>query len=191
MTAGDLQELVKTYKAIVIEKHDEPIPQDPFGQLFKAVEAVFASWNGKRAIDYRREFKISSKMADGAAVNVQTMVFGNIGSNSATGFAFTRDPETGQKLLFGDYLERAQGEDIVAGIRTPKPISEMKKNMPKMYDDLMNVRKTLEHHFKKSSRYGIYNTREQEFESCVKSIQCSDSRSTTRAYLSRNIRDAG
>ena len=87
-----------------------------------AIEAVFSSWNGKRAVDYRREFKITPKTANGTACNVQTMVFENLGGNSATGVAFTRDPGTGENVLFGDYLDRAQGEDIVAGIRTPSQL---------------------------------------------------------------------
>ena len=130
LTAQDMQELVNIYKQIIQENTGKPIPQDPYQQLFMAIEAVFASWNGKRAIDYRREFKITPKIANGTAANVQTMVFGNMGANSATGVAFTRDPGTGENVLFGDYLDRAQGEDIVAGIRTPKPISEMKQTMP-------------------------------------------------------------
>jgi pyruvate,orthophosphate dikinase len=148
LSAKDMQELVAIYKGIVEEKYGKPVPQNPYDQLFMAIEAVFASWNGKRAVDYRREFKISSKIANGTAANVQAMVFGNMGSESATGVAFTRDPGTGENVLFGDYLDRAQGEDIVAGIRTPKPISEMKRSMPKMYQALMDVRETLEEHFK-------------------------------------------
>ncbi len=148
LTAKDMQKLVNIYKHIILENTGKPIPQDPYEQLFMAIEAVFASWNGKRAQDYRREFKISSKTANGTACNVQAMVFGNLGANSATGVAFTRDPGTGENVLFGDYLDNAQGEDIVAGIRTPKPILEMKQTMPKMYVALMRVRETLEHHFK-------------------------------------------
>ncbi len=102
----------------------------------------------RRAVDYRREFKITPKVANGTAANVQTMVFGNLGNCSATGVAFTRDPGTGENVLFGDYLDRAQGEDIVAGIRTPKPIYEMSKTMPDMYRELQKVRETLERHFK-------------------------------------------
>jgi pyruvate, orthophosphate dikinase len=144
----DMKELVHTYKHIIAEQSGKPLPQDPYEQLFMAIEAVFASWNGKRAVDYRREFKISTKTANGTAANVQAMVFGNMGKESATGVAFTRDPGTGENKLFGDYLDRAQGEDIVAGIRTPKPISEMRQSMPKMYKALMDVRETLENHFK-------------------------------------------
>ena len=150
LNTQDMQELVKIYKRIVEENYGKPVPQNPYEQLFMAIEAVFASWNGKRAIDYRREFKISAKIANGTAANVQAMVFGNMGSESATGVAFTRDPGTGENVLFGDYLDRAQGEDIVAGIRTPKPISEMRQTMPKMYSALMDVRETLERHFKEA-----------------------------------------
>jgi pyruvate,orthophosphate dikinase len=147
LTAEDLQELVRTYKHIIEEESGKPVPQDTYQQLFLAIEAVFASWNGKRAIDYRREFKITPKIANGTACNIQAMVFGNLGAKSATGVAFTRDPGTGENVLFGDYLEKAQGEDIVAGIRTPKPIAEMKQRFPKNYDDLQRVRRKLEEHF--------------------------------------------
>src|SRR4030042_3220789 len=116
-------------------------------QLRLAIEAVFKSWMGKRAVDYRKEFNITRDMANGTAVNVCTMVFGNMGFDSATGVAFTRDPGTGENVLYGEYLVNAQGEDVVAGIRTPKPIQEMKKEMPKTYKELERVRKTLEKHF--------------------------------------------
>ena len=148
LTSEDMQQLVKIYKRIIEEHFGKPLPQDTYEQLFMAIEAVFASWNGKRAVDYRREFKITTKTANGTAANVQAMVFGNMGEQSATGVAFTRDPGTGENMLFGDYLDRAQGEDIVAGIRTPKPISEMRQTMPNMYNALMDVRETLERHFK-------------------------------------------
>ncbi len=148
LTSKDMQELVGIYKQIIETNTGKPAPQDPYRQLFMAIEAVFASWNGKRAVDYRREFKITPKIANGTAVNVQSMVFGNMGENSATGVAFTRDPGTGENVLFGDFLDRAQGEDIVAGIRTPRPITEMKQTMPKNYEDLMRVRHTLEQHFR-------------------------------------------
>jgi pyruvate,orthophosphate dikinase len=144
----DLQRLVDIYKHIVEEHAGKPIPYDPYEQLFMAVEAVFASWNGKRAVEYRREFKITPEIADGTAVNVQMMVFGNVGDRSATGVVFTRNPSTGENVLFGDYLDRAQGEDIVAGIRTPKPVAEMKQDMPEVYEDLLKVRETLERHFR-------------------------------------------
>lgn len=148
LSAKDLKELVNTFKSIVLKNYGKHIPQDVYEQLFMAIEAVFSSWNGKRAVDYRREFRITQKIANGTACNIQTMVFGNIGKNSATGVAFTRDPGTGKNILFGDFLEKAQGEDIVAGIRTPRPIFEMKQVMPKMHKALMNVKHTLEDHFK-------------------------------------------
>jgi len=117
-------------------------------QLELAIEAVFRSWMGKRAVDYRKEFKITPEMANGTAVNICTMVFGNMGFDSATGVAFTRDPGTGENVFYGEYLVNAQGEDVVAGIRTPKPIQEMKKEMPKIYRELERVRKILEEHFR-------------------------------------------
>jgi pyruvate,orthophosphate dikinase len=148
LDTADMKNLVETYKQIVHESTGKPLPQDPYEQLFMAIQAVFASWNGKRAVDYRKEFKISTQTANGTAANVQAMVYGNMGKESATGVAFTRDPGTGENVLFGDYLDRAQGEDIVAGIRTPKSISQMRQSMPKMYQALMDVRETLERHFK-------------------------------------------
>jgi len=150
LTVEDLKDLVNIFKKIIIDNTGKSIPQDVYQQLFMAIEAVFASWNGKRAIDYRKEFKITPKIANGTACNIQTMVFGNMGGNSATGVAFTRDPGTGENALFGDYLDRAQGEDIVAGIRTPKPIAEMRNAMPDMYRELLKVRETLEQHFKEA-----------------------------------------
>jgi pyruvate,orthophosphate dikinase len=147
LSAGDLQELVNRFKKIVLQNVGNPVPQEPCEQLFMAIRAVFASWNGKRAIDYRREFKITPETANGTAVNVQAMVFGNLGDRSATGVAFTRDPATGENVFFGDYLNKAQGEDIVAGIRTPKPIAEMHRDMPQVYSELLKVRSILERHF--------------------------------------------
>jgi pyruvate,orthophosphate dikinase len=148
LTTDDLRELVNIYKLIVRGNFGKAVPQDPREQLWLAVRAVFSSWNGKRAVDYRREFKITPEMASGTAANVQAMVFGNMSPRSATGVAFTRDPGTGENIFFGDYLTMAQGEDIVAGIRTPKPISELKQGMPEVYGQLMKVRETLEKHYK-------------------------------------------
>jgi len=148
LSSFDLHGLVETFKRIIEDNVGKPIPNDPYEQLFMAIEAVFASWNGKRAVDYRREFKITPEIANGTAVNVQAMVFGNVGEHSATGVVFTRNPSTGENVLFGDYLERAQGEDIVAGIRTPKPIFEMKQVMPEVHGELLKVRETLETHFR-------------------------------------------
>ena len=148
LSSFDLKELAETFKQIIVDAVGKPIPKDPYEQLFMVIEAVFASWKGKRAVDYRREFKITPEIADGTAVNVQTMVFGNVGYRSSTGVVFTRNPSTGENVLFGDYLECAQGEDIVAGIRTPKSIFEMKQIMPAVYDELLKVRETLEKHFR-------------------------------------------
>ncbi len=118
----------------------KPFPADPYEQLEIAIKAVFNSWGGKRAVDYRREFKITPEMANGTAVNVVTMVFGNMGDDSATGVGFTRDPGTGENLMFGEYLINAQGEDVVAGIRTPKPVAELEKEMPDLYRQLVELR---------------------------------------------------
>ncbi|MEM4729641.1 MAG: pyruvate, phosphate dikinase [Thermoplasmata archaeon] len=148
LTTEDLRELVNVYKLIVRGNYGRPIPSDPYEQLALAIRAVFASWNGKRCVDYRREFKITLEMANGTAANVQAMVFGNLGPRSATGVAFTRDPGTGENVFFGDYLMSAQGEDIVAGIRTPRPIAELKHQMPEVYEQLLKVREILEKHFK-------------------------------------------
>ncbi len=142
-----LKSICKQYLALVKKATGSPFPKDPLVQLELAIDAVFRSWMGKRAVDYRREFKITPEMANGTAVNVCTMVFGNMGPDSATGVAFTRDPGTGENVLYGEYLVNAQGEDVVAGIRTPKPIQEMKKEMPRTYRDLEKTRKILEGHF--------------------------------------------
>jgi pyruvate, orthophosphate dikinase len=133
---------------LIKKKTGKPFPQDPHVQLELAVESVFKSWMGKRAIDYRKEFKITKGMADGTAVNICTMVFGNMGDDSATGVAFTRDPATGENRFFGEYMINAQGEDVVAGIRTPKPIRELRKEMPGLYPELEELRHTLENHYR-------------------------------------------
>ena len=147
LDADCLKDLSGQYLALVKKRTGSPFPEDPMAQLSLAIEAVFRSWMGKRAIDYRKEFKITPEVADGTAVNICTMVFGNMGFDSATGVAFTRDPGTGENVLYGEYLVNAQGEDVVAGIRTPKSIQEMKKEMPRTYRELERVRKTLEAHF--------------------------------------------
>ncbi|MGZ3569238.1 MAG: pyruvate, phosphate dikinase [Thermodesulfobacteriota bacterium] len=148
LNADHLKDICKQYLAVIKKKAGTPFPQDPMVQLMLAIEAVFKSWMGKRALAYRKEFNITPEMANGTAVNVCTMVFGNMGFDSATGVAFTRDPGTGENVLYGEYLVNAQGEDVVAGIRTPKPIQEMKKEMPKIYRELERVRKKLEEHFR-------------------------------------------
>ena len=146
LTAESLTALVADYKKLVIDQSGRPFPQDPVEQLFMAVEAVFRSWNNERAIIYRNLNRISHDL--GTAVNVQSMVFGNMGDDCGTGVAFTRNPSTGEKALYGEFLTNAQGEDVVAGIRTPRPISELKDQMPEMYKQFVQAADTLEHHYK-------------------------------------------
>ena len=129
LTAPMLQDIIRDYKAIYKKEIGEEFPEDPLKQLKLAIEAVFGSWFGKRAVDYRNINEIPHDL--GTAVNVQTMVFGNMGNDSGTGVAFTRNPSTGEKILYGEYLINAQGEDVVAGIRTPQKISELSKELPK------------------------------------------------------------
>jgi pyruvate, orthophosphate dikinase len=148
LNAAALKEVCEKFSEIVLKKTKKPFPEDPYVQLEIAVEAVFKSWMGKRAVDYRREFQITPEMADGTAVNVCTMVFGNLGDDSATGVAFTRNPGNGENRLYGEYMINAQGEDVVAGIRTPKPISEMRRDMPGVYKQLEELRHTLEKHYR-------------------------------------------
>jgi pyruvate,orthophosphate dikinase len=145
LSADDLKELVKRYMKIY-ENSKKDFPQDPFVQLKMSIEAVFRSWNVPRAVTYRRINNIPNDL--GTAVNVVAMVFGNMGDDSATGVAFTRDPKKGDKGVFGEYLVNAQGEDVVAGIRTPKPIIKLKDEMPKVYDEFLNFCKVLEDHYK-------------------------------------------
>jgi pyruvate,orthophosphate dikinase len=144
--ASDLEGLVRRYKAVYEHHVGEPFPQDPMDQLWKSIMAVFNSWMGKKAVEYRRIERITE--LKGTAVNVQAMVFGNTGTTSGTGVAFTRDPNTGENDFFGDYLINAQGEDVVAGIRTPEPISRLKEQMPRVYDQLLQIRSKLEKHYK-------------------------------------------
>ncbi|MCM8815033.1 MAG: pyruvate, phosphate dikinase [Candidatus Omnitrophica bacterium] len=158
LTVEDLKFLVEEFKNLVKEKFGRDFPDNPEEQLWGGIGAVFASWNGKRAIEYRRIEKIPDDW--GTAVNVQTMVFGNMGADSATGVAFTRDPGTGEPQFYGEYLSNAQGEDVVAGIRTPAPINEYSKNeqskhlptleslMPDVYQQLYRIQKKLERHYK-------------------------------------------
>jgi pyruvate,orthophosphate dikinase len=145
LSADDLKELVKRYKAVYKKHVGDDFPQDPKKQLMLAINAVFNSWNGNKAIEYRRIERITG--LKGTAVNVQAMVFGNMGDTSGTGVAFTRDPNTGENLFYGDYLINAQGEDVVAGIRTPEPISKLQDEMPKVYGQLMDIRQALEKHY--------------------------------------------
>ncbi len=147
LDADHLKELAGDFLDIVKRHSGRPFPQDPFEQLEIAVGAVFRSWMGKRAVDYRRQFKITPDMANGTAVSICTMVFGNMGNDSGTGVGFTRNPGTGEKLIFGEYLVNAQGEDVVAGIRTPKPIAELEAEMPEIYRQLLELSNRLESHY--------------------------------------------
>ncbi len=146
LTAEDLKELVVIFKGIYEEKMGKPFPQDPSEQLIEAVMAVFRSWDNPRANVYRKMNEIPYEW--GTAVNVQAMAFGNSGSNSGTGVAFTRNPATGAKGLMGEYLINAQGEDVVAGVRTPSPIAELKKVMPEVYEEFQTIATRLETYFK-------------------------------------------
>ncbi|MBI4190657.1 MAG: pyruvate, phosphate dikinase [Betaproteobacteria bacterium] len=148
LSADHLKQLAATYLEIVREETGKPFPTDPFEQLQIAIGAVFRSWMGKRAIDYRRQFRITPDMANGTAVNIVAMVFGNLGSDSATGVGFTRNPGNGENVIYGEYLVNAQGEDVVAGIRTPKPISELAEEMPEQYRQLVELRDKLEAHYR-------------------------------------------
>ncbi len=148
LSAHDLSDICERFLNVVQNFTHKPFPRDPFEQLEIAIKAVFNSWMGKRAVDYRREFKITPDMANGTAVNVVAMVFGNMGNDSATGVGFTRDPGTGENVMFGEYLVNAQGEDVVAGIRTPKPFSAMAEEMPGLHKELMELRRKLEEHYR-------------------------------------------
>src|SRR3989475_7669292 len=146
LTPKSLQELVVEFKEIVRRETKKPFPTEPVEQLRLAIEAVFGSWFGRRAVDYRNAFKIRHDL--GTAVNVQSMVFGNMGDDSGTGVAFTRNPNTGAKELYGEYLVNAQGEDVVAGIRTPSKIAQMKQEMPKVYAQFEKIAQRLEKHYR-------------------------------------------
>ena len=146
LEAADLKELVNVYKEIVESEADRPFPEDPAEQLELAIRAVFDSWDNERAIAYRREFGILDSL--GTAVTVQAMVFGNMGEDSATGVAFTRDPSTGEQGIFGEFLLNAQGEDVVAGIRTPRPLEEMMEAMPHAFSELLETMQILEHEYR-------------------------------------------
>ena len=158
LSSDDLKKLVDIYKKKVKEVLGKPFPEDAMEQLWGAIGAVFQSWNGKRAISYRKMEGIPHEW--GTAVNVQSMVFGNMGDTSATGVAFTRNPATGENYFYGEWLPNAQGEDVVAGIRTPNPINEvgksqhtkhlpsLEKAMPEVYKELNDVQLKLEKHYK-------------------------------------------
>ncbi|MDP3012381.1 MAG: pyruvate, phosphate dikinase, partial [Candidatus Hydromicrobium sp.] len=146
LTAEDLRELVEDYKKIIKGAKGISFPQDPREQLKMSIGAVFGSWNNKRAISYRNLHDLPHNL--GTAVNVQAMVFGNMGQDSGTGVAFTRNPATGEDKFYGEYLINAQGEDVVAGTRTPQHISKLEEEMPENYKQLMDIRKKLEEHYR-------------------------------------------
>jgi pyruvate,orthophosphate dikinase len=146
LTGEDWKELTETFKAVIKKHKSFEFPQDPYEQLRLSIEAVFGSWFGKRAVDYRTEAGISHDL--GTGVNIMTMVFGNMGDDSGTGVAFTRNPATGEREIYGDYLLNAQGEDVVAGIRNTKAIAELEKDLPKAYKTFVELCEKLEKHYK-------------------------------------------
>src|SRR5438105_12670373 len=146
LTVKDLQELVVRFKKLIKDRTGQEFPQDPWKQLWGAVGAVFGSWMNDRAVVYRRKYNIPSEW--GTAVNVQAMVYGNTGDQSGSGVAFTRDPATGEKVFYGEFLINAQGEDVVAGVRTPEPVSQLKNYLPGAFKELEGIRTKLEKHFK-------------------------------------------
>ncbi len=148
LTVDDLKDCNELFHHVVEEQTFRPFPEDVWQQLEIAIKSVFDSWLGKRAVDYRRQFNITPEQAKGTAVSIVAMVFGNMGNDSGTGVGFTRDPATGENKMFGEYLTNAQGEDVVAGIRTPKPIQSMAEEMPDLYRQLENLRDKLEKHYR-------------------------------------------
>jgi pyruvate, orthophosphate dikinase len=153
LRASHLRDLSARFLHVVQQQTGQPFPEDVYEQLAMAIKAVFSSWTGKRAVAYRREFHITPTMANGTAVNVVAMVFGNMGDDCATGVGFTRNPGTGANEMYGEYLVNAQGEDVVAGIRTPKPVQEMQREMPELYRQLVALRTTLEAHYHEVQEY--------------------------------------
>ena len=156
LTADDLKDIINKFKGIYKEAMGEEFPQDPKVQLMEAVKAVFRSWDNPRAIVYRRMNDIPGDW--GTAVNVQAMVFGNMGNTSGTGVAFTRNPATGAKGIFGEYLINAQGEDVVAGVRTPQPISKLEEDLPECYAQFIDLAMKLENHYRSQSRKANYTS---------------------------------
>ncbi|MGH7659066.1 MAG: pyruvate, phosphate dikinase, partial [Gemmatimonadales bacterium] len=146
LSADELKSVVAEYKGLIKRESDRDFPEDPMDQLWGAIQAVFESWNTRRAIDYRKLHDIPDSM--GTAVNIVTMVYGNMGEDSGTGVAFTRNPSTGEKRLYGEFLVNAQGEDVVSGARTPQNIAELQQVMPDAYADLEKMAATLERHFR-------------------------------------------
>jgi pyruvate,orthophosphate dikinase len=153
LEVSHLEEISEKFLGVVRAETGKPFPQDVMVQLQLAVEAVFRSWMGRRAVDYRKEFNITPDMANGTACNIVAMVFGNMGDDCATGVGFTRNPGTGENEMFGEYLTNAQGEDVVAGIRTPKALQEMAEEMPSLYAQLVELRDKLELHYKEVQDY--------------------------------------
>lgn len=145
LSVEELHDIVNDYKVIVKSQYEEGFPQDPKKQMYMAMEAVFKSWNNKRAVEYRKMNNIAN--LKGTAVNFQRMVFGNASENSGTGVAFSRNPSTGENKLFGEFLVNAQGEDVVAGIRTPQEIHKLQKDFPACYDQLATIAKKLEQRY--------------------------------------------
>jgi pyruvate, orthophosphate dikinase len=177
-----MKEICSRFLGLVEKMSGKPFPQDPYVQLLLAVEAVFGSWMGKRAVDYRREFNITSDMADGTAVNICTMVFGNMGDDCATGVAFTRDPATGENRLYGEYMVNAQGEDVVAGIRTPSPIMQLRRQMPEVYRQLESLRRTLENHYREVQDFEFTVEREKLY--C---LQTRNAKMNAAAFIKSSI----
>jgi len=176
MPPDALREVAERFRDLVNRKTGSPFPKDPMRQLEMAIEAVFRSWNNERAITYRRIENIPDDL--GTAVNVQTMVFGNMGSDSGSGVAFTRDPVSGEKTIWGEYLPNAQGEDVVAGIRTPTPISALKDQAPSLYDQLLEIAAKLEQHYR--------DVMDIEFtveKGTLYMLQCRVGKRTTRAAV--------
>jgi pyruvate,orthophosphate dikinase len=148
LNENTLQELTKKFMKVCEQHTGKSFPVDPYQQLELAIDAVFRSWMGERAVEYRKYYKITPDVAHGTAVNVVSMVFGNLGKDSATGVVFTRNPETGEKKLYGDFLVNAQGEDVVAGARTPEPIDQLEAKMPEAYNKLVQICTNLERHYR-------------------------------------------
>jgi len=182
LDGGAMKEVCERFLAIVEKESGKPFPQDPYVQLYLAVEAVFASWMGKRAVDYRKEFNITPDMADGTAVNICTMVFGNMGEDCATGVAFTRDPASGENRLYGEYMVNAQGEDVVAGIRTPSPIMQLRRQMPEVYRQLETLRRTLENHYREVQDFEFTIEREKLY--C---LQTRNAKMNAAAFIKSSI----
>jgi len=173
---SDLSDIIKRYKQIIKRKTGETFPEDPWVQLRLSRDAVFRSWNNPRAISYRRLNNIPP--LPGTAINVQAMVFGNMGNKSCTGVGFTRDPSTGEKEFYGEYLVNAQGEDIVAGIRTPEPIKNLKKVMPKVYKQLSTIAASLEKHYRDMQDFEFTVENEKLF-----MLQTRSGKRTTQAAI--------